>query len=852
MSSAIGQKNTLIAWIGTLEKEYEISFSYNANLLKGVTFDHCENLKTLEDNIRCFNTSTNLQINIVDGTYYTITIPDEIFEEAIVFQLFDSDFNDPLPSFLVKNQGGKQWLSNTNGVVTIHPPHHMDDTLYFGGIGYDRKELLLRDLIFSGNRKVMLVPSLDYLEEVVIKNYLADGFYSTKPFHGIHIKQDDLALLPGATDTDVFTSLQTIPGIGSPNARAGNTVVRGSAFDQNFILFDEVPIYHRGHYFGTISPYNAQVVNHVDVYRSGYTSRYGGRLGGAIKINTINKTEDSLTGTIAANMIYGALNVSAPVNKKSSLMIGIRGTPFGRLKAPKMKEINDMVFAGSGFQLIQTNPSLELRRFHFDFSDINAVYNVELGEKNTIKLSLLDVRNQLETDVYNFDVNKLQTNKVDLLNTGGSLVWNYFPRTGVTFKTTLVTSSYKHYYGAVGYKPNYEDKVFENGVKDYQVRESVLIKNGTRDVLELGADISYQSTYYKNSYSNSVITDTTTFFDTVQAYIPSVFVEYKLNRFDRFTAQVGVRTLFYSPTAQLRVEPRLSINYEVSESILLKGSSGLYSQYINRVDNLLIDLTGIEHYLLAMSDGEKVPMATSFQNMVGGTFHKAGWVFDIEFYSKNISGLSYYENDFETNGDYFHTISQNAFGADLLLKKDWKNLTTSVGYSYSMNEYSIDTGSVSESVEINYNKPHSFSLSLMYKRKNTSISIGWWLSSGIPKDHQWSASNSLYTIGNSNGPSGPPIGSDGIPLGPPPVSELAVEEFSADRSPMFSQVDLSIVQKLEPKRQKWCAEVGVSVLNVFDRDNLIDQVRRGHPSGDIYFNRYAIGFSPNAQLSISW
>ena len=95
----------------------------------------------------------------------------------------------------------------------------------------------------------------------------------------------------------------------------------------------------------------------------------------------------------------------------------------------------------------------------------------------------------------------------------------------------------------------------------------------------------------------------------------------------------------------------------------------------------------------------------------------------------------------------------------------------------------------------------------------------------------------------------PPPGGGQGPLGP---DILTVDDLP-ERYPTFKSLDLFVTYEL-PKTgsRKWKANFGLSLINVFDNQNLIDQVVRG---GDIMnrqlIDRYALGFSPNLNITIS-
>jgi outer membrane cobalamin receptor len=117
-----------------------------------------------------------------------------------------------------------------------------------------------------------------------------------------------------------------LPGITTVDGRAGNLYIRGGTPDHNLILFDEIPIYHTGHYFGTISPYNPKVVEKMDVYRTGYSPENGGRIGSVVDIKSRTTVADSTECHAAINTLYGSGSITAALGKKVTLQVAGRSS----------------------------------------------------------------------------------------------------------------------------------------------------------------------------------------------------------------------------------------------------------------------------------------------------------------------------------------------------------------------------------------------------------------------------------------------------------------------------------------------------------------------------------------------
>jgi hypothetical protein len=72
-------------------------------------------------------------------------------------------------------------------------------------------------------------------------------------------------ILPGLIEPDILQSVQALPGVESTNSIAN---INGGTNDQNLVLWDNIKMYHSGHFFGLISPYNPNLTNKVIVSKT--------------------------------------------------------------------------------------------------------------------------------------------------------------------------------------------------------------------------------------------------------------------------------------------------------------------------------------------------------------------------------------------------------------------------------------------------------------------------------------------------------------------------------------------------------------------------------------------------------
>lgn len=138
-----------------------------------------------------------------------------------------------------------------------------------------------------------------------------------------------------------------------------------------------------------------------------------------------------------------------------------------------------------------------------------------------------------------------------------------------------------------------------------------------------------------------------------------------------------------------------------------------------------------------------------------------------------------------------------------------------------------------------YDQTHVLDLGASLNWKKFKFSAGWKYRTGL------AALPGIRTMLLSGLPT---EGSAGTPVSFLPGS---VEEYK-DRFPAFHQLDISGMYLFSPRSRQWSGSIGFSITNVYNQKNIIEQLVRHRPQGDLLVNRYSLGFAPNIALTISW
>jgi len=92
--------------------------------------------------------------------------------------------------------------------------------------------------------------------------------------------------LPGLAEPDVIRAVQALPGVVQSSDFSTKVYVRGSASDQNLILFDNAAVYSPSHFGGLFSTFLADATGGLDFYKGGFDPRYGNRLASVLLVSS--------------------------------------------------------------------------------------------------------------------------------------------------------------------------------------------------------------------------------------------------------------------------------------------------------------------------------------------------------------------------------------------------------------------------------------------------------------------------------------------------------------------------------------------------------------------------------------
>lgn len=846
------EKTTLINYIQTLENEFDITFSYDNELLSDLKIIPSNN-NGLENKIDYLRENTVFNFERIDGENILITPLEPNKNFKLCIEVLDSEIQDDLIGatvkakntdlgFAIDNTGKSETLINTGEWKEVVIEYY----------SYETQTIPIENFIDNGCLTILLKQKEQELGEVVI-TYLTSGINYKNNDQSIELNVDRSGLLPGETETDIFNTIEALPGINSPDGKAGNLVMRGSDPDKTMVEFDNIPIYHNGHYFGAFSPYNTDIVKSVSVNRNGYDVNKGGRVGGLIELKSKKKIPDNLEIGVGAGTSYVLAHANVPLIKdKWSFIAGFRSSYPFEWQSPRLKSLRDFIFQNSVLSRADNSEGLNVTNFDFDFSDLN-IGTTFTSDKHHIKISILNISNDLNLDVRGINIppnspggpnNAVITddkNDAALNNLGGNLDYDIFWSDRFKTNASLSISSFEQSFQGEVSDENMilVDSDYINDIRQFSFKTTsqLILKNSA--ILSLGGDTKYYNLDLErftidNQFQNNFEEN----HDEQRTY--SLFGEYEFKN-KKVNGSVGFRGTHYSGTDQIYAEPRFLINYNASENITLKASAGLYNQFINHVSGRRAVASGVQQFNWQLSNDSNIPVVSGQQSMLGVIIKQNKWLIDIESYYKTTQDIAVYDIYDYSDATNFFIGDYETIGIDFLIKRSWQRLDTWVSYSIMKTNASFNDIQEDDFRSI-WDQRHAFNAVVSYRVKNWKFSAGWKYKSGLA---------SLVNIRDFyiNGP--PTNGSN--PLNNNMYSN-ALDEDYGEQFPDQHQLDISAAYLLRPKSGKWRGNLGLAITNVYDQNNIVNQRRVNGPMPNTYAldNIFGIGFTPSMLLKFEW
>lgn len=721
--------------------------------------------------------------------------------------------------------------SNNFGFFSLTLPPG-DITIRSSYIGYTSHQHILNGLERDTVLTIELEPSAS-LEEVVITGQSNDkqSVLSTQ-MGALEINQQTIRSTPVMFgEADIIKTLQLTPGVSAGTEGTAGMYVRGGNVDENLFLIDGNPVYQINHIGGIFSAFNPEAISGMDFFKSGFPSRYGGRLSSVVDVHTKEGNMKEYHGSASIGLISGNLNFEGPIIKdRTSFNIGLRRTWLDVLSAPAVAIANKITKKdGTRLRARYAFHDLNLKVNHI-FNDRSRMYLSLYNGNDVLKGGSTDFPDQDSDNNYNYD-SDVSLRWGNIMATAG---WTYVFNNRLFGKVSGVFTRYHSRlrnteHDVVGNEgdEDYSDSFRENetntGITDFGLRTSFDYLPASVHHIRFGGDYLVHRFYpeynrsvaYEKNEETSVEIGQEFANDLLWGHEAGVYAEDDWTLSSAVRLNAGLRFSLFNIQGKTYtgLEPRVSLRWLLDDNLSFKASYSRMNQYVHLISNSFISLPTDAW----MPVTRKLKPLISDQVSTGFYYNlNKEYNFSVEGYYKTLDNLLEYRDghtftpSFVNWEDKLTAGEGRSYGAEFMVRKETGRTTGWVGYGLSWSDRQFDELNQGARYPARFDNRHKLNIVVMHKiSPKVELSAAWSYASG---NHVTLSLENYYENGT-----GSPTNNDNHYVG---ASE-SIDYYEGRNNyqlPAYHRLDLGI-KIYRPKKKGRMGIWTVSIYNVYSRMN---------------------------------
>ncbi|MBN2519105.1 MAG: TonB-dependent receptor [Bacteroidales bacterium] len=766
---------------------------------------------------------------------------------------------EPLPfANVVAKSTGKGTVTRESGYFDFLAPS-IDDTLIITYVGYEPFIKKISDLQYNTTLLIVLEEKTRQIEEVTIITEkerivrISDNEIST-----VKISPLLIAKLPNFGEVDIMRSFQLLPGISATNETSAGLYVRGGTPDQNLILFDGMTIYHVDHFYGFFSAFNANTIDDIELIKGGFPAEFGGRTSSVMKITGkpagFEKTSGG--GSVSLLSVNGFIEVPVIKNKLSwqfaarrsytdLIRTGLYNKIFNMYEEENESQSNFSGGRGMGMMQMEQQP-----KFHF--YDLNSKVTYKLNNKNIFALSLYNGKDKLDNsrDISmarfqeNTDEDSGEREITDVASWGNTGVSGQWMKTWSKKFNSNVFLSYSNYFSRRDRKTDnvtpgstgsvragintYED----NNVQDFSFRFKNEWKIDSIHIIKFGFENSFNNIQYSLTHNDTL----SLINNKNEGNQSSLYIQDNICLFKKLNLNIGIRGIYYNIIDKIYFEPRLSVIYEPIENFKLKSAWGKYNQFLTRIIREDV-LEGSKDFWL-LADNENIPVNSAVHYIVGTSYEKNNFLFDIEAFYKEMKGLTEYSMRFTVSSrmmgereEYFFEGTGYSKGIEFLLQKKYGKNTGWIGYTLSEVKHTFPDLNYGKAFYALHDQTHEFKTVYSRRIKKWDLATAFIYATGKP----YTAPESEYQLTLLDGST---------------YNYIHVSDKNSLRLPDYHRLDVSATYSW--KGVYTDNSVSLSIFNVYNRKNVWYKEYEIEEDEILVTDFILLGTTPNISLTVKF
>lgn len=490
-------------------------------------------------------------------------------------------------------------------------------------------------------------------------------------------------------ESDIFRSLQLLPGVLTSSQISSGLYIRGGSPDQNLVLLDGSMVYNPTHLFGFISAFNTDAIKDVELIKGGFNAEYGGRLSSVLTLTQKDGNREEVEGLFSVGAISSKLAIEGPLGN-GSWFVGGRRTYFELIKSFLSDD--------------PLNPIPD-----FNFYDVNAKVTQDFGENDKVAISGFYSRDNLDYEAGNINFNLGISNRL------GSARWTHIFNPQLFSTVNLSTSQYINGFDA----DNSGYKVFqENTITDYTFKHTLDYFHSEDFTTKYGYEVNFYEFDYLANFTGT--TDSTAegsgagrtnlnFLDKNYA----AFAQAKWQANSLFSMQFGFRGNYFEFADKIALEPRVAMKYIIQPDIAIKASWGIYHQNLK-----LATLQDFSFFDTWLGTDSSLNIARSLHYILSlETQPWDGYDLNFDVYYKSLDNINEIRRivlQIDNGADVLFEGRGEAFGAEIFLQKKMGDFTGWLGYAYGFINAQYDSLNSGNWFQPKYDRRHDIKGVIQY------------------------------------------------------------------------------------------------------------------------------------------
>ncbi len=545
-------------------------------------------------------------------------------------------------------------------------------------------------------------------EVVVIGEREDKGKVST-----IDIAPELLSKLPSMSgEVDLFKSLELLPGIKVASELSNGLYIRGGSPDQTLALVDGIIVYNPSHLGNFTSTFNTNALQNIRLIKGAFPAEYGGRLSSVLDIKLRSGTKEKNKGSLSLGTINSNLFLEGPLSPISTYMISGRKMYYD-------------VFQKT-FDKNSSTP-------RYNYYDLNSKVTLNASESDIVSIS-----GMLSSDkLYNPSNSSFGDYDIEWKNSTLGLNWLHVNPSSLLLSSSInyIDYQFKSILNQNAESVNSTGYYSLSKLRDIYAKFNAEVNWHPDHTVKVGTELAlhnYDLIY--NDFFNELLEKNLYSQPDLISTEAALYLQDEWQIFPYLKTNFGGRVYYFKSKKYLKVEPRFSLSYYLTENIIIKTAYATAHQFLHLIIRNDISLPTDLWY--PSSNVVEPNKSTQYVLGLDSYFDNQNYLFSIEGYYKNIKNLYEFKNAAQAKKDepiesLFTKGEGEAYGIEFFINKREGDFTGWIGYTLSWTRRLFDDLNNGIIFYPRYDRRHDISFVLTYNAtENLSFGLTWAYATG--------------------------------------------------------------------------------------------------------------------------